>query len=85
MLFLYMEIISTTNARKQLSDIVNRIKYQKKTITLGRNNKPEVLIVPITNHNDIPITEINTHSPSFDFLHDEEDVYIYIYIYIFKQ
>jgi hypothetical protein len=70
-----MQTISTTIARTQLGEIINKVKYQKTIIALGRNNKAEVLITPLPEDLDIPISDINTQSPSFDFLKDEEDLY----------
>lgn len=45
------------------------------TIAIGRNNKPEVLMIPVSYDGDIPITEINSMSSSFDFLNDEPELY----------
>ena len=70
-----METISTTVARTCLGEIVNRVKYQRKIIALGRNQKPEVYIIPIPDEVDLPITQINAESAAFDFLHDEPDLY----------
>ena len=70
-----MQIISTTVARAQLGAIINKVRYQKIVVALGRNNKAEVLITPIPNCEDIPVSDINAASTSFDFLNDEEDLY----------
>jgi|SaaInlStandDraft_3_1057020.scaffolds.fasta_scaffold173019_2 hypothetical protein len=70
-----MQSFSTTQARTQLGEIINKVKYQKVIVALGRNNKAEVLVTPIPDEQDIPISEINTYSPSFDFLNNEEDIY----------
>ena len=69
---------STTEARKNFSDLINQVKYQKKTIAIGRNNKVEVLMVPLEEKevaSKLPISEINATSSSFDFLKDEPDLY----------
>ncbi len=66
---------STTQARAKFSELINQVKYQKIIIAIGRNKKAEVLITPIPENYDIPITEINTQSSSFDFLADEPDLY----------
>ncbi len=66
---------STTEARAKLSDLVNKVKYQKKIIAIGRNNKAEVLITPIPEDIDNNITDINAQSPSFDFLENEPNIY----------
>ncbi len=69
---------STTDARKKFSDIINQVKYGKKIIAIGRNrNYTEALIVPYPKIDDqnIPISEINAQSASFDFLENEPDIY----------
>lgn len=67
---------STTEARKHLNEIINRVKYQKIIISLGRHNKQEVLVVPKPEtEKELPIAEINMASPSFEFLKDEPDLY----------
>lgn len=71
-----MKVISTTEARKNFSEIINQVKYSKKTIAIGRNKKAEVLIVPIFQEDDdLPISSINAASSSFKFLADEPDLY----------
>lgn len=67
---------STTEARKHLSEILNRVRFEKIIIAVGRHNKEEVLIVPKPElEEDLPISAINSGSPSFDFLGDEPDMY----------
>ncbi|MBI2464407.1 hypothetical protein HYV57_05620 [Candidatus Peregrinibacteria bacterium] len=67
---------NTSEARKQLNDIINRVKYQKVIISIGRRGKAEVLIIPkIDTDESLPISEINTASQSFDFLAEEPEMY----------
>ena len=67
---------TTSEARKRLNEIVNRVKYQKVIISIGRRGKAEVLIVPTPELEEgLPVSRINAQSPSFDFLKDEPDVY----------
>ncbi len=67
---------STTEVRKHLNEIINRVKYQKIVISVGRHNKQEVLIVPKPETEDeLPISEINAASSSFVFLKNEPDLY----------
>ena len=66
---------STTEARAILGDIVNQVKYQKKIIAIGRNKKAEAYIIPIPEEQDLPISDINANSSSFNFLKDEPDLY----------
>lgn len=67
----------TSDARKHLNEIVNKVKYQKVIISLGRRGKSEVLIVPKPDldETETPITDINSNSSSFDFLKEEPDLY----------
>ena len=67
----------TSDARKKLNEILNKVKYQKVIISLGRRGKSEVLIVPKPefDESETPITEINSKSTSFDFLNEEPDLY----------
>ena len=66
---------STTEARSNLSDIVNQVKYKQVIIAIWRNNKAEVFMTPVPTEYDIPITEINSDSKSFNFLNDEPELY----------
>jgi hypothetical protein len=66
----------TSEARKHLNEIVNKVKYQKVIISIGRRGVSEVLIIPKPEMNEeIPVTSINAESKSFDFLNDEPDLY----------
>ena len=67
---------SSTEARKILSEIISKVKYEKIIVSLGRHDKQEVLIIPrpeITE--EIPVSHINASSSSFQFLADEPDIY----------
>lgn len=67
---------STTQARKHFSEIVNKVKYEKIVISVGRHNVQEVLIVPKPDlAEDLPVSEMNAQSESFKFLKDEPDIY----------
>lgn len=67
---------STTEARKNFSEIVNQVKYKKQVVALGRNNRIEAFIVPNAEYSeDVNISAINAHSPSFSFLENEPDLY----------
>lgn len=67
---------NTSEARKQLNEIINRVKYQKVIISIGRRGKAEVLIIPkIDTDESLPVTEINAASQSFDFLGEEPEIY----------
>lgn len=71
-----MKHYTTTEARKHLSAIVNQVRYQKITISIGRRDEEEVLVIPKwTMDESLPISEINAQSQSFQFLEDEPDLY----------
>jgi len=73
-----MKTISTTEARKSLADIVERVKMRDDVVAIGRRNRAEVLIIPypqILSDRVSEITNVNTNSSSFDFLADEPDLY----------
>jgi PHD/YefM family antitoxin component YafN of YafNO toxin-antitoxin module len=71
-----MKHYTTTEARKHLSAIVSQVRYQKIVISIGRRNEEEVLVVPkMTLNEELPISEINAQSSSFQFLEEEPDLY----------
>ncbi len=72
-----MKTISTTNARKSLSAIIDSVKTTKRPIAIGRHNKPEVLIVPVPSYNPelSDVTNLAMFGGAFDFLWDEPDLY----------
>jgi len=73
---LNMKHYDTSEARKHLNEIVNKVRYQKAIISIGRRGKSEVLVVPAPEpEEDLPVSEINAKSPSFDFLENEPDLY----------
>ncbi|MBT4384808.1 type II toxin-antitoxin system Phd/YefM family antitoxin [Candidatus Peregrinibacteria bacterium] len=71
-----MKHFTTTEARKNLSKIVNEVKYKKVIIAIGRRDEEEVYVIPKPDlDEELPISQINAASPSFDFLDDEPDIY----------
>lgn len=67
---------SSSEARKNFSELVNKVRFEKVIISIGRHNKDEVLLIPKPEADtDVPISEINATSSSFDFLNDEPDIY----------
>lgn len=71
-----MKHYSTTEARKNLSEIVERVHYLKIIVSVGRHGAQEVLIVPKPEiDEELPVSSINAASPSFKFLEDEPDLY----------
>lgn len=74
----YMKIISTTETRKKISDMLDAVKAEGANFVLGRHDAPEAVLVKFPTHyrSDISdITNVNVYSNSFDFLKDEPDIY----------
>ena len=74
---LRMRTISTTNARKNISKIVESVKTTGRPIAIGRRNKPEVLVIRAPQYNPefSDVTNLNILGGAFDFLWDEPDLY----------
>lgn len=73
-----MKVITTTKARQNMKEIVNRVKYRGEVFGIGRRNSIDAVIMPFNgsyNHNLSDMTNIAVHSKSFDFLKDEPDIY----------
>ncbi len=75
---IHMKIISTTEARKRISDLLDAVVGEGANFVLGRHDSPEAVLVKFPTHfrADVSdITNVNTYSNSFDFLKDEPDMY----------
>lgn len=73
-----MKIMTTTNVRKHLSHVVDRVKVGGEVIAIGRRNAIEALLIQFPaayNKNVNDITNVNAASRSFDFLKDEPELY----------
>jgi len=73
-----MKIITTTKARKDIGNIINRVKYHGDVFAIGRRNSMDAIIMkfPEAYNPDLnEITNMNAYSHSFDFLKDEPDIY----------
>lgn len=73
-----MNVITTTDARKQISTLINRVKIHGEVFGIGRRDSIDALIIPFPqayNKNLNEITNINAMSHSFDFLNDEPELY----------
>ena len=73
-----MKVLSTTNARKGMKEIVNRARYRGEVFAIGRRNAIDAVLIgfPQAYNDDVnDITNVNTYSRSFDFLEGEPDVY----------
>ena len=74
-----MKIIATTEARKHLSEIINKVRYTNQPVAIGRHDRGEVLMIKFpqeTNPLLDEITNFNQYAESFDFLDDEPDLYL---------
>lgn len=73
-----IKFVSTTNIRKNVSMIVNKVRYSDDIYAVGRRNKIEALIVKFPENLNLDldeVTNINANSSSFDFLEDEPEMY----------
>ena len=71
-----MKIYSISEARKILGELVNQVKFQKKTIAMGQHGRADVLLIAYSNEeSEAPLTELNSDSESFHFLDEEPDLY----------
>lgn len=73
-----IKTISTTKARANISEIVERVKTRGEVFVFGRRNNPEAVLVKfpdVYNSNFSDITNINAYSNSFDFLKNEPNLY----------
>lgn len=73
-----MKIITTTKARKDMGNIINRVKYFGDTFAIGRRNSTDALLIrfPETYNRELDeVTNINAHSKSFNFLNNEPEIY----------
>jgi len=73
-----MRVLTTTNIRKNIKDIVDRAKYRGETFGIGRRDSIDAIVIGFPTAYNVAvndITNINTYSKSFDFLAQEPDVY----------
>ena len=73
-----MKIITTTNVRKNIGGIINRVKYFGDVFAIGRRDSIDALLIQFPqsyNYGLNDITNINANSKSFDFLSKEPDIY----------
>ena len=64
--------------RKNMGNIVNRVKYFGDIFAIGRRDSIDAILIQFPssyNKNLNNITNINTHSKSFDFLSREPEIY----------
>jgi antitoxin (DNA-binding transcriptional repressor) of toxin-antitoxin stability system len=73
-----MKIVSTTDVRKNVSNMIDAVIASGANFVIGRHDSPEAVLIKFPTHYraDVSdITNINSYSNSFDFLKDEPDLY----------
>ena len=73
-----MVTLSTTDARKQFANIIQKVSFNSEAVAIGRRDHAEVIIIPYPQElrPDVSeITNVNANSSSFGFLRDEPDLY----------
>ena len=73
-----MKITTTTQVRKNISSLIERVKTTGEAVAIGRRNHLEALLIKFPqdyNKHLSDITNINAYSNSFDFLLGEPDLY----------
>src|SRR3989339_1251671 len=76
--FVHMQVITTTEARKNIKQVIDRVKMHGEVFGIGRRNSIDAIVIQFPNHynkNLNEITNINALSRSFDFLNEEPDLY----------
>jgi len=76
--YVHMTVITTTEARKQISHIIDRVRIHGEVFGIGRRNSIDALVIqfPHAYRKTLnEITNVNALSPSFDFLNDEPEMY----------
>lgn len=73
-----MKVITTSAARKNLSAIVDAVRFTNKPVAIGRRDKAEALLIkfPESANNLVDdMTNMNVYGGGFDFLEQEPDIY----------
>jgi len=73
-----IKTLSTTEFRKNISEMLSLIREEKGSLIIGRRNNPEAIIIPFPknfNSNLSEISNINAYSESFSFLDKEPNFY----------
>ncbi len=73
-----MKTISTTDVRKNISEIIDCVRETDSVFLIGRRGSPEAVLIkfPTNFRSDVSdITNVNAYSSSFEFLADEPDLY----------
>lgn len=72
-------LINATKFRNNFSKLLSSVlEGDREAIVIGRHDNPEAVLIKFPNFynkNLSDITNVNTYSSSFDFLHDEPELY----------
>ncbi|MEK7209053.1 MAG: hypothetical protein AAB677_02235 [Patescibacteria group bacterium] len=73
-----MKVISTTEARKYLGQLVEEVSRNRQVVGIGRRRQIEALLIKYPANFNSPLdswTQFASDSGSFDFLTDEPELY----------
>lgn len=73
-----MKVITTTEARKHLSELINRVHRSRRPVAIGRREKAEALLIHFPDSINLELdemTNMNQYGGAFDFLSEEPDLY----------
>ena len=73
-----IKILTTTNLRKNIGEVISHVRYDNQVYGIGRHNRVEALIIKFPDYYNSAldeITNLNANSSSFDFLAQEPDLY----------
>ncbi len=73
-----IHVIPTTQARKHLSALIDRVRFSHESVAIGRRDKAEALLIKFPGLMNTQVdewTNINQQGGGFDFLQKEPDIY----------
>jgi len=73
-----IKTLSTTEFRKNISNVISLIEEKGESFVIGRRDNPEAVVIPFPkkfNPHLSEIANINSYSHSFDFLNKEPNIY----------
>ncbi|MFH1099203.1 MAG: hypothetical protein V1723_04800 [Candidatus Uhrbacteria bacterium] len=73
-----MRVITTTEARRRLSELVSAVRHTRRPIPIGRRSHAEVLLIDFPDHANAAlsdVTNMNMYGGGFDFLDKEPNTY----------
>ncbi|MEK7620278.1 MAG: type II toxin-antitoxin system Phd/YefM family antitoxin [Patescibacteria group bacterium] len=73
-----MKIITTSEARKRLSAIVDAVRFSNRPVAIGRRDKAEALIIKFPESANSLVdeeTNMNAYGGGFEFLKEEPELY----------